>query len=569
MLNEKLYVLDTSVLVHDPEALRNFRDTSVAIPIFVVMELDDLKVSPRYEVASSARQASRRISDIVTLGDVNSPNGIKDPKTGSVFYMVGQETHFESIENTTISRKMDLMILGEALILQDRFVNMKVILVTKDVNLRILATAKGLRAEDYRKDRVDANDVPTGVHEVALTDPDALQSLYGREPPATVDGVDLSVDAGETVCVVGESGSGKTTLGLALLRLISSQGPIAYVGNRIDAFDSKAMRPLRREMQVVFQDPYGSLSPRMTVEEIIAEGLGVHGVDPGRNRREMVAEIMTEVGLDPAMMHRYPHEFSGGQRQRIAIARALMLKPSLVVADEPVSALDVSIQAQVLNLLADLQRELGLAYLFISHDLGVVRHIAHDVLVMYLGHTVEQGDKQTLFAQPLHPYTRALLDRHPAVDVVLLGRVQQLLQRHALRHCIRQHGGKVVVPPLDHRPSRCKTPLPTRPHADAVFTAVAGQKVGVVTADCLPILIASRDGRFMSVEMWGGGREGAAFDLTASDLGADPARLAIAHELGHGRPEVSNAYLGPSLAYTRSRQQAAAEPAAEQPAATA
>ena len=191
-INDKLYVLDTSVLVHDPEALRNFRETSVAIPIFVVMELDDLKVSPRYEVASSARQASRRISDIVALGDVNSPKGIEDPKTKSIFYMVGQETHFESIENTTLSRKMDLLILGAALVLQDRFVNKKVILVTKDVNLRILATAKGLHAEDYRKDRVDANEVPTGVHEVTLTDPDALQSLYGREPPTTVDGVDLS-----------------------------------------------------------------------------------------------------------------------------------------------------------------------------------------------------------------------------------------------------------------------------------------------------------------------------------------------------------------------------------------
>lgn len=191
-INDKLYVLDTSVLIHDPEALRNFRDTSVAIPIFVVMELDDLKVSPRYEVASSARQASRRISDIVALGDVNNPKGIHDSKTRSTFYMVGQETHFESIENTTISRKMDLLILGAALVLQDRFVDKKVILVTKDVNLRILATAKGLRAEDYRKDKVDAHDVPTGVHDVSLTDLDVLQPLYGREPPPTVEGVDLT-----------------------------------------------------------------------------------------------------------------------------------------------------------------------------------------------------------------------------------------------------------------------------------------------------------------------------------------------------------------------------------------
>lgn len=191
-MNSKLYVLDTSVLVHDPEALRNFRDTSVAIPIFVVMELDDLKVSQRYEVASSARQASRRISDIVSIGDVNNPEGISDPKTRSIFYMVGQDTHFESIENTTISRKMDLLILGEALALQERFSDKKVILVTKDVNLRILATVKGLKAEDYRKDRVDADDLPKGVYDLTPTDPDVLQPLYGREPPSTVEGIDLT-----------------------------------------------------------------------------------------------------------------------------------------------------------------------------------------------------------------------------------------------------------------------------------------------------------------------------------------------------------------------------------------
>lgn len=191
-MKDHCYVIDTSVFIHDPHCLSSFRDVSVAVPLFVVMELDDLKMSSRHEVASSARQASRRISDVMSLGDVNNPKGIKDPSTGSVFYMVGQETHFESIENTTLSRKMDLLILGAALILQDRFVQHKVILVTKDVNLRILATAKGLAAEDYRKDRVDAHDVPTGVHMVAIDDLDALQSLYGREPPATVDGVDLS-----------------------------------------------------------------------------------------------------------------------------------------------------------------------------------------------------------------------------------------------------------------------------------------------------------------------------------------------------------------------------------------
>lgn len=191
-MNNKLYVLDTSVLVHDPEALRSFRDTSVAIPIFVVMELDDLKVSQRREVASSARVASRRIARIVSQGDVNSPDGIADPKTGSVFYVVGQDEHFESLQNTTLSRKMDLLILGSALKLQERFTNKTVVLVTKDVNLRILAAAKGVKAEDYRKDRVDPNEVPSGVHERSLPNPDALQPLYGADPPDVIENVNLA-----------------------------------------------------------------------------------------------------------------------------------------------------------------------------------------------------------------------------------------------------------------------------------------------------------------------------------------------------------------------------------------
>ena len=192
MKNNKLYVLDTSVLVHDPESLRAFRDTSVAIPIFVVMELDDLKVSQRREVASSARVASRRIASIIAQGDVNSPDGIAEAKTGSTFYVVGQDEHFESLQNTTLSRKMDLLILGSALALQERFKDKVVVLVTKDVNLRILAAAKGVKAEDYRKDRVDPNDVPSGVHERVLTDPDALQPFYGADPPDVIDGVNLA-----------------------------------------------------------------------------------------------------------------------------------------------------------------------------------------------------------------------------------------------------------------------------------------------------------------------------------------------------------------------------------------
>ena len=219
----------------------------------------------------------------------------------------------------------------------------------------------------------------------------------------------LSVRAGETLGVVGESGSGKTTLALALLRLTPSDGPVVFLGQDLRQRQGAAMRALRRDMQVVFQDPYGSLSPRMTVEEIIAEGLGVHGVEPGRNRREMVAEIMAEVGLDPAAMGRYPHEFSGGQRQRIAIARAMILRPKLVVLDEPTSALDMTVQVQIVELLRSLQRKWGLAYIFISHDLRVVKALAHKVMVMRNGDVVEQGTGEAVFGDPQSDYTRTLM----------------------------------------------------------------------------------------------------------------------------------------------------------------
>ncbi len=219
----------------------------------------------------------------------------------------------------------------------------------------------------------------------------------------------ISIRAGETLGIVGESGSGKTTLALAILRLIDSKGGITFQGNRIDTLRGSSLRPLRRDMQVVFQDPYGSLSPRMTVEEIIAEGLGVHSIDPGRDRRAMVAEIMTEVGLDPATMGRYPHEFSGGQRQRIAIARAMILRPKVVLLDEPTSALDMTVQVQIVNLLRELQRRHGLAYLFISHDLRVVRALSHRVMVLKNGDVVEQGTTAQVFAAPQTDYTRALM----------------------------------------------------------------------------------------------------------------------------------------------------------------
>jgi microcin C transport system ATP-binding protein len=225
-----------------------------------------------------------------------------------------------------------------------------------------------------------------------------------------VDGIDLAVKEGQTLGVVGESGSGKTTLGLALLRLVSSDGPIVYLGNRIDGYDSKRMRPLRRHMQIVFQDPYGSLSPRLSVGQIIEEGLQIQA--PGLSQAERTARVsraLKEVGLDPAFRDRYPHEFSGGQRQRIAIARALVLEPKFLILDEPTSALDVSVQAQIVDLLRDLQRRHKLAYLFISHDLKVVRALANSIIVLRYGKVVEQGSAQTVFAKPKTDYTKALL----------------------------------------------------------------------------------------------------------------------------------------------------------------
>ncbi len=224
-----------------------------------------------------------------------------------------------------------------------------------------------------------------------------------------VDGATLSVRAGETLGIVGESGSGKTTLALAIMRLIESRGPIVFLGQDISQWGGGRLRDLRRDMQIVFQDPYGSLSPRMTVEQIIAEGLGVHGIEPGRDRKQIVAEIMAEVGLDPAVMDRYPHEFSGGQRQRIAIARAMVLRPKVVVLDEPTSALDMTVQVQIVELLRRLQRDHGLAFLFISHDLRVVRAMSHKIMVMRAGEVVEQGPTGQLFDAPATDYTRALM----------------------------------------------------------------------------------------------------------------------------------------------------------------
>lgn len=241
-----------------------------------------------------------------------------------------------------------------------------------------------------------------------------------------VDGIDVMVRAGQTLGVVGESGSGKTTLGLALCRMISSEGKIHFNGRDVDALSFNAMRPLRSELQIVFQDPFGSLSPRMSISEIIQEGLAIH--EPkltADQREERVIDVLKEVGLDPETRHRYPHEFSGGQRQRIAIARAMVLKPRFVMLDEPTSALDMSVQAQVVDLLRDLQAKHDLAYLFISHDLKVVRALANDVIVMRNGKIVEHGPSTQIFEHPKTEYTRALVSAAFRIETAPEGAVSQ------------------------------------------------------------------------------------------------------------------------------------------------
>ncbi len=277
-----------------------------------------------------------------------------------------------------------------------------------------------------------------------------------------VDGVSFTVKRGETLGLVGESGCGKTTTGRCILQLYKpTGGEVIFEGQNLTELKSKQMRAMRREMQVIFQDPYSSLNPRMTAGNIIGEPLIVHGLVHGKvEYREKVADLLLNVGLNPYMADRFPHEFSGGQRQRIGVARALSVSPKFIVADEPVSALDVSIQAQIINLLEDLQERFNLTYLFIAHDLSVVRHISDRVGVMYLGHLVEMAERNEIYRNPIHPYTKALLSAVPIPDPVLDAQRERVLLSGVVPSPLNPPSGCVFHPRCPVANDVCPTVLP-------------------------------------------------------------------------------------------------------------
>ena len=288
--------------------------------------------------------------------------------------------------------------------------------------------------------------------------------LFSREVARVhaVDDVSFDIYPGETLGLVGESGCGKSTTGRAILRLIEpTAGEVTFDGKNVTTLDKRALRALRKEMQIIFQDPYASLNPRMTVGSIVGEALVIHKLAATkREREERVVKILETVGLSPDHLRRYPHEFSGGQRQRIGIARSLAVNPKFIVADEPVSALDVSIQAQIINLLEDLQSRLGLTYLFIAHDLSVVRHISDRVAVMYLGKVVELADRNALYEDPLHPYTRALLSAVPIPDPKLEATRESMVLRGEVPSALSPPSGCVFHPRCPIAVDRCSAAIP-------------------------------------------------------------------------------------------------------------
>ena len=321
-----------------------------------------------------------------------------------------------------------------------------------------------------------------------------------RETVHAVDGVSFELQAGETLGLVGESGCGKSTTGRCILRLIEpTAGEVWFKGVNVTGLDARGLRALARDMQIIFQDPYASLNPRMTVGDIIAEPMQVHGIGTETERVERVRELLATVGLLPEHARRYPHQFSGGQRQRIGIARALAVNPDLIVCDEPVSALDVSIQAQVVNLLQNLQKRLGLSYLFIAHDLAVVKHISDRVAVMYLGKLVEITDKRTLYRTPLHPYTQALLSAIPVPDPG--AQRQRIILAGDVPSAMKPPPGCRFNTRCPHAQPRCREEEP------ALREAAPGHRVACHFADTLPRPVVAGAGQ-------------------APDLGRFPARLA-------------------------------------------
>ena len=299
------------------------------------------------------------------------------------------------------------------------------------------------------------------IHNLKVHFPVA-RGVFGRAKDfvRAVDDVSLTIAPGETVGLVGESGCGKTTLGRAAIRLIEpTAGRILFEGEDIAHLTSAELRARRRRFQMIFQDPYSSLDPRLTVEDIVGEALDIHGLTPEPGaRRARIAGLLKDVGLDPSLAQRYPHEFSGGQRQRIGIARALAVEPRLIVCDEPVSALDVSVQAQIINLLQDLQQEHGIAYLFVAHDLAVVEHISRRILVMYLGRIVESGEAKAICRSPQHPYTQALLSAVPVVDPD--SKRQRILLKGDVPSPINPPAGCPFHPRCPIAEARCQTETP-------------------------------------------------------------------------------------------------------------